>query len=205
MWVDDDPPLSADPMIPTQGNGGFGYWRSIEKPRLLWSWYAFLKQMGSGHLPTQILLTTYIDDRKLSKLKNVLDVLDNYLKKCEAASREPTSGLWRCYPKHVWGTFPTVPLLPILSLHLLRWFICQQLAGSSTSTILYTVEASNFGPHGNFGPGFQKGLLSLKRGLQKNWENESCRKTLDLKTRFCSFLVHDLSKEATELAKKRSK
>jgi hypothetical protein len=60
------------------------------------------------------------------------------------------------------------------------------------------VKASNFGPH------FLKGLLSLKRFLwkKKNRQNESCRKTLDLQTWFCSFLVHDSSKEATELAKK---
>jgi hypothetical protein len=31
-----------------------------------------------------------------------------------------------------------------------------------------TVKAPNFGPHGNFGPLFQKGLLSWKRVLQKN-------------------------------------
>ncbi len=37
---------------------------------------------------------------------------------------------------------------------------------------------------------------------KKNRQNESCRKTLDLQTWFCSFLVHDSSKEATELAKK---
>jgi hypothetical protein len=30
-----------------------------------------------------------------------------------------------------------------------------------------TVKAPNFGPHGNFGPLFQNGLLSLKRVLQK--------------------------------------
>ncbi len=36
-----------------------------------------------------------------------------------------------------------------------------------------TVKAPNFGPHGNFGPLFQKGLLSLKRVLQKNEENKS--------------------------------
>jgi hypothetical protein len=101
--------------------------------------------------------------------------------------------------------FPTVRLLPILSLHLLRWFMFQQLAGSSTSTIVHTVEASNFGTHGNFGPVFQKGLLSLKRVLKKNGENESCRKTLDLKTYFCSFLAHDSLKEALELTKKGQK
>ncbi len=46
--------------------------------------------------------------------------------------------------------------------------------------LLHTVKAPNFGPHGNLGPLFQKGLLSLKRVLQKNEENKSCRKTLDL-------------------------
>ncbi len=40
-----------------------------------------------------------------------------------------------------------------------------------------TVKAPNFGPHGNFGPLFQNGLLSLKRVLQKNEENKSCRNT----------------------------
>jgi hypothetical protein len=35
------------------------------------------------------------------------------------------------------------------------------------------VKAPNFGPHGNFGPLFQKGLLSLKRVLEKNEENKS--------------------------------
>jgi hypothetical protein len=70
---------------------------------------------------------------------------------------------------------------------------------------VYTVKAPNFGPHGNFGILSQKGLLSLKRILQKNEENKSCGKTLDLKIGFCSYLVHDSSKEATELAKKKSK
>jgi hypothetical protein len=37
-----------------------------------------------------------------------------------------------------------------------------------------TVKASNFGLL------FQKGLLSLKRVLQKNEENKICRTTLDL-------------------------
>jgi hypothetical protein len=68
-----------------------------------------------------------------------------------------------------------------------------------------TVKAFNFGPHGNFGP-FQKGVLSLKRVLQKkNEENKSCRKTLDLQIRFCSFFVHDSSKKATELARESPK
>jgi hypothetical protein len=37
---------------------------------------------------------------------------------------------------------------------------------------------------------------------RKNEENKSCRNTLDdLQIRFCSFLVHDSSEEATELSK----
>jgi hypothetical protein len=32
---------------------------------------------------------------------------------------------------------------------------------------LSTAKAPNFGPHGNFGLSFQKGLLSLKRVIQK--------------------------------------
>jgi hypothetical protein len=63
------------------------------------------------------------------------------------------------------------------------------------------VKAPNFGRHGNFGPLSQKGLLTLKRILQKNEENKSCRDTLDLQNCFCSYLVHDSSKEATEIAK----
>jgi hypothetical protein len=43
-----------------------------------------------------------------------------------------------------------------------------------------TFKAPNFGPHGNFGPLFQKSLLSLRRVLQNNEENNSCRKTLNL-------------------------
>jgi hypothetical protein len=62
--------------------------------------------------------------------------------------------------------------------------------------------AFNFGRHGNFGPLFQKGLLSSKRVLQKNEENKNVEKKSDLQIRFCSFLVQDSSKEATELAKK---
>jgi hypothetical protein len=68
-----------------------------------------------------------------------------------------------------------------------------------------TVKAPNFGPHGNFGPLFQKWLLSLKLILQKNEENKSCRNTLDLQICVCSYLVHDSSKEATELAEKGAK
>jgi hypothetical protein len=48
--------------------------------------------VGSGHLPTQILLTTYIDDRKVSVLKNVLDVLDNYLKQHHVNQRPAFDG-----------------------------------------------------------------------------------------------------------------
>ncbi len=57
------------------------------------------------------------------------------------------------------------------------------------SVFIDTVKAPNVGPHGNFGPLFQKGLLSLKRILQKNEENKSCRNTLDLQICFCSYLV----------------
>jgi hypothetical protein len=52
-------------------------------------------------------------------------------------------------------------------------------------TDIGTVKAPNFGPHGNFGPLFQKGLLLFKSVLQKNDENKSSRKTLDLQIRFC--------------------
>jgi hypothetical protein len=65
-----------------------------------------------------------------------------------------------------------------------------------------TAKPFNFGPHGNFRPLFQKGFLSLNRVLRKTEENKSCRKTLDLQIRFCSFSVHDSSTEATELARK---
>jgi hypothetical protein len=68
-----------------------------------------------------------------------------------------------------------------------------------------TVKAPKFGPHGNFGPLFQKSLLSLKRILPKNEEDKCCRKTLDLHVCFCSYLLHDSSKEATKLAKKKVK
>jgi hypothetical protein len=71
--------------------------------------------------------------------------------------------------------------------------------------LIGTVKAPNFGPHGNFGPLFQKGWLSLKRVLQKKEENKSCRKPLDLQIRFCSFFVHDSSTKATELARKSPK
>jgi hypothetical protein len=61
-----------------------------------------------------------------------------------------------------------------------------------------TVKAPNFGRHGNFGPLFQKRLLSLK-------ENRSCKINSDLQIRFCSFFVHDSSTEAAELARKSPK
>jgi hypothetical protein len=53
-----------------------------------------------------------------------------------------------------------------------------------------TVKAPKFGPHGNFGPLFQKSLLSLERVLQRNEENKICRKTLDLQIRFYSFFLY---------------
>jgi hypothetical protein len=63
------------------------------------------------------------------------------------------------------------------------------------------LKAPNFRLHGNSGALFQKGLLSLKRVLQKNEQNKSCRKTLDLQIWFCSLL----SKVAKELARKSQK
>jgi hypothetical protein len=65
-----------------------------------------------------------------------------------------------------------------------------------------TVKAPNFASHGNVGPLFQKGLLSLKCVKLEIEENKSCRKTIDLQNRFLSFSVHDSSKEATELSRK---
>jgi hypothetical protein len=53
-----------------------------------------------------------------------------------------------------------------------------------------------------FGPLFQKRLVSPKRVVKKNEENKSCRKTSELQIRVCSFLVHDSSNETTELARK---
>jgi hypothetical protein len=67
------------------------------------------------------------------------------------------------------------------------------------STIDTTVKAPNFGPL------FQKGLLSLKRVLQKNEENKSCRKTVDIQIQLYSFFAHNSSTEATELARKSPK
>ncbi len=84
---------------------------------------------------------------------------------------------------------------------------CQKIRSYQTKkkSFVRTVKALNFRPHGNFGPLFQKGLLSLKRVLQKNEENKSCRKSLDPQIRFCSFFVHDSSTRATELARKSPK
>jgi hypothetical protein len=67
----------------------------------------------------------------------------------------------------------------------------------------YTAKAPTFGAHGNSGPLFQKGLLSLKRAQPKNEGNKSCRKPLNLQIQFCSVLVPDSSKEATEVARKK--
>ncbi len=64
-----------------------------------------------------------------------------------------------------------------------------------------TVIAPNFGPHWNFGHLFQKCLLSLKRVLQKNEENKSGRKFLDLQIRFRSFLFTIYSKTPQDLQK----
>jgi hypothetical protein len=71
-----------------------------------------------------------------------------------------------------------------------------------SATWINTIRASNFEPHVNFGPFFQKGLLSSKRVLQKFEENESCTETLDLQTWSCSFLAHVSPKEAMDLARK---
>jgi hypothetical protein len=66
------------------------------------------------------------------------------------------------------------------------------------------VNASNFGPHGNFGPLFQMGSLSSRRVQQQIEGNASCRRTLDLQTiKLGSVHLLDSSKEATELAKKK--
>jgi hypothetical protein len=48
-------------------------------------------------------------------------------------------------------------------------------------------------------------LLSSKCALQGKEENKSCGKTLDPQIWFCPVLANDSFKEATELAKKRSK
>jgi hypothetical protein len=70
---------------------------------------------------------------------------------------------------------------------------------------LYTVEAPNFWPHGNFVPLFQKALLSLKRVLHKNDDNKSCTKTLDLQIRFCSFFCTWFIHRSYRGCKKKSK
>jgi hypothetical protein len=45
-------------------------------------------------------------------------------------------------------------------------------------------------------------LLSSKRIVQINEENESCIKRFELQIRFSTFLAHISSKEAAELARK---
>jgi hypothetical protein len=112
-----------------------------------------------------------------------------------AASSLPTS---ETTPRTVEGNFVSTKWTQFKG----RRTVVRVIRGTSPKS---TVKAPNFGPHGNFGPPFQKGLLSLKRVLQKTEENKSCRKTLDLQICFCSYLVHDSSKEATELAKKGPK
>jgi hypothetical protein len=66
-------------------------------------------------------------------------------------------------------------------------------------------KASNFAPHINFELLYS--MTSSKRVLQKNDENDTCRKTSDFQTRFFSFLVHNSpkSKQATDLARKGPK
>jgi hypothetical protein len=66
-----------------------------------------------------------------------------------------------------------------------------------------TVKASTFEPHENWT--IFKRLSIIKTVLEKNQENECWRKTSDLQTRFCSYLIHDSPKEATDLARKGSK
>jgi hypothetical protein len=48
---------------------------------------------------------------------------------------------------------------------------------------------------------FVEGLAIIKTRLTENEENESCGKSSDLQTRFCSFLVRDPLEEATKLAR----
>jgi hypothetical protein len=62
-----------------------------------------------------------------------------------------------------------------------------------------TVKASNFGPHGYFGPLFQKDILLSKRILKKSEENKSCRITLDRQIRFFHFCY--MIRKAMELVK----
>jgi hypothetical protein len=86
------------------------------------------------------------------------------------------------------------------------WTLRKSAIGHPTRLyFIHAVKAPNFGLLGNFGPLFQKGLLSLKRVLQKNKENKSFIKMLGLQVRFFSFFVHDSSTEATELARKSPK
>jgi hypothetical protein len=70
--------------------------------------------------------------------------------------------------------------------------------------LILTVKASNFGPHGNLGAffSFSEGLAIIET---RNEEIKSCQKTSDRQIRFCSFLAHDSSKEAMELANKGPK
>jgi hypothetical protein len=45
--------------------------------------------------------------------------------------------------------------------------LTRHVNANGTHVQLNTAKASNFGPHGNFGPLFQNGLLSVKRIPQK--------------------------------------
>ncbi len=72
--------------------------------------------------------------------------------------------------------------------------------------VRYTVNASNFGSRKLGTLFFPWDLLLPKRVLQKNEENESCKKKLDLQTWFCSFLVHNSpSKDVMNLGRKSPK
>ncbi len=51
----------------------------------------------------------------------------------------------------------------------------------------------------------QKGLVSSKCVLQKNEENDSCRKFFDLQTLSCSLFLHNSPNEVTDLARICSK
>ncbi len=131
------------------------------------------------------------------------------------------SGRWSCCRRGwIWWPEPSKAARPSNALHERSWHeVVHESRTSKSSEDAHSsecfrfcfdffernVNTSNFGPHGNFGPLFQKGLLSSKRVLHKNEENKSCRKTLDLRIRFCSFPVDDSSKEATQVAKKGPK
>ncbi len=52
---------------------------------------------------------------------------------------------------------------------------------------------------------FRRACYHWNASNMKIEENKSCRKTLDLQIRFCSFFVHDSSTDATELARKNPK